>query len=93
MQLGDIPEMTTIEFIKGKLAEAEHKLKLRQESEKVWRSGTDKSWRKAGSRMTREERLRVAAMDARIAIKNRKEVEMFRDVLNQLENPVCPVCL
>jgi hypothetical protein len=76
-----------VEFVKGKLADAEKSLKFREESEKVWREGTDKSWRAVGCKMTKQQRLEVSACHGRIAVKCRREVEMFKEVLARLQAP------
>ncbi len=76
--------MKTIEFIQSKLTDAEKTLKAREEMERVWRGGTDASWKAAGCRLTKAQRLKDAAMHGRIAVKNRTEVEMFKAVLNEL---------
>lgn len=73
-----------IEFIEGKLIEAFASLKAREEMESVWRGGTDESWRKAGCRLTKAQRLKDSAMHERIAVKLRREVELFRAVRDSL---------
>jgi hypothetical protein len=83
-----------VEFVKGKLADVEKALKFREESEKVWRGGTDKSWRAVGCKMTKQQRLEVSARHGQIAAKCRREVEMFKEVLARLQAPnVCLDCL
>ena len=67
-----------IRFLRVKLAMAEQTLMARERSAEVWATGTDKSWRKAGCRLSSEERMEVSKREARIAQKARKEVEMFR---------------
>jgi len=77
-----------VEFVKGKLADAEKSLKFREESETVWREGTDKSWRAVGCKMTKQQRLEVSSRHGRIAVKCRCEVKMYKEVLARLQAPL-----
>ena len=77
-----------VKFIKAKIKEAEEKLRLREEMQRVWSGGTDESWRRAGNYEPKSFRLQRAATHGRIAVKNREEVEMFRAVLKQLESKI-----
>ena len=64
-----------IEFIEIKTSKAESDLKIREEMEKAWRSGTDESWNSAaeihpstyGIRSTKADRLKTADSQKRIA--------------------------
>jgi len=76
-----------VEFIKGKLADAESRLQMRVAMQNVWASGTDESWRAVGCRRTKSQRLKDAAMHGRIATKNRREVLMFKATLAALQAP------
>lgn len=76
-----------VQFIEGKLIEAFATLKAREEMQRVWAGGTDESWRAVGCHLTKKQRLKDSAMHGRIAEKNRKEVEMFKAVLDQLKAP------
>ena len=73
-----------VAFIKAKLAGAEHVLIAREQMEAQWREGTDESWRAAGCRLTKSERLKESRTHGRIAIKCRWEIKMFKAVLAQL---------
>jgi hypothetical protein len=81
-----------VEFVKGKLAAAEHAVKCREEAEKTWRGGTDESWRAVGCRMALGQRMETSAREGRIAIKCRREVEMFKEVLARLQAPNVKSC-
>lgn len=76
---------TLVEFIKAKLADAEKSLSCRAEMRQTWAGGTDKSWRAVGCKLTKAQRLEHSAMHGRIEIKQRREVEMFKAVLEKLE--------
>ena len=79
-----------IAFIKQKLEAAESSLKSREEMNRVWRSGTNESWAKAcaihpstdGKALSKSERLKEAGVHARISVKLRKEVELFKATLD-----------
>lgn len=76
------PEILT--FIGQKLKDAEASLKCREEMARVWRGGTNKSWAAVGNTIGKSERLKVAAGHERIAIKLRREVELFQATLDEL---------
>ena len=78
--------MATINFIKAKIEEAEQTLKCREQMQKVWREGTNESWSKAGCLKSKAERIKESDMHGRIAAKNREEIKMFKEVLEQLES-------
>jgi hypothetical protein len=89
---GALPPATgsaLLEWLRGKLAEAEKHLQFRIEGAEMWRSGTDESW-KAAARLsgekasTKAERLRTAESFDRIAVKCRREVEMFKAAIASL---------
>lgn len=79
-------EQKCVAFIKAKIKQAEQTLKLREEMQRVWSSGTDESWRRVGDCEGLASRLKRAATHGRIAVKNREELEMFNGVLKQLES-------
>ena len=76
-----------VEFLEGKLIDAFATLKAREEMERTWRGGTDEMWRAVGCTKSKAQRLKDADMHARIAAKNRKEVAMFKAVLERLKAP------
>lgn len=69
-----------IEFIEGKLIDSFASLKAREEMEKTWSGGTDETWRAVGCHLSKKQRLKDSAMHGRIAIKLRREVELFKAV-------------
>lgn len=86
-------EMTTVDFIKKEIAEAEQAVKYSMEAEQVFRSGTDADWKIAanlhpstrGRPMNKNQRIEAAEKEARIAAICRHKLEMFQAVLKQLE--------
>lgn len=76
-----------IDFIEGKIVAAEKTLKTREEMYKTWREGTDASWRKSGCLNSKSERIKISDTHGRIAIKNRRDLEMFRAVKKHLQMP------
>jgi hypothetical protein len=81
---------SVIEWLKGKISEAESHLRYRENSELSWRDGDEASWKAAarlsGAKpMSKQERLQEAERAARIAVKCRREVEMFKAVLATVE--------
>jgi len=88
-----VPISKLLEWIRGKIREAEASLAARNEMERVWRGGTDKSWAKACSihrttsgkaPMTKQERLKESERHHRIAVKCRHELEMLVMVFDAL---------
>ncbi len=75
-----------LEWLRGKLKDAEKSLECRIQAEDAWRGGTDKSWRKVGCKLTKEERTDVADRQARINVKCRHEVTMFKAVIEILSH-------
>lgn len=73
-----------ITWLHVKIAEAEKSLKAREDMELTWRGGTDKSWAAVGCKMKKLERIQHADMQGRIAVKCRREVEMFKAILERL---------
>jgi hypothetical protein len=73
-------------FIKIKIIHAEKAVQFREDAVKCWQGGTDKSWRAAGCPNSKETRMKIAESHARIAVKSRQELEMFKAVLKQLES-------
>lgn len=73
-----------IEWCQSQLADAERDLAAREQAEQRWRSGTTASWREAGCRLTKPQRLRTADREARIAVLCRHNVEMIKAVIAAL---------
>lgn len=79
-------------FLKDKLAAAEKALACREQSVRVWSSGTDKDWREscslhpstAGKSLGKKARSEVAERETAIAAKCRHEVEMFKAAITEL---------
>lgn len=85
-----------IAWLHGKLIAAEGTLKTREEMACVWRHGTNAEWKAAsptGRAMSKAARLKEAETHDRIAIKLRREVDMFRAALAALGHgqPSSPV--
>ncbi len=81
-----ITKIEMVDFIEGKLIEAFASLKAREEMETVWKGGTEESWRAVGCRLTKAQRLKDSAMHGRIAVKLRREVELFKAVRDKLNH-------
>ncbi len=71
-------------FASALVVKAEQTLKVRLEMESVMRGGSEKSWRAVGYFKGKAHRLKEAEIHARIAVKNRRELEMFKAVLQHL---------
>lgn len=69
-------------WLREKVTEAEKALKAREQMEATWRHGTDETWRAVACKMTPAQRLQEANKHARIAVKCRRDLEMFQTVLN-----------
>ena len=75
------------EWLLGKFADAEKTLKTREEMARTWRTGTNAQWQAAsptGKSLNKGERLKYADQQDRIAIKLRRDVDMFRATLRAL---------
>lgn len=70
-----------IEWLREKIIKAEKDVVAREQSEDTWRGGTNKSWAEVGCRLTKAERHERADIEKRIAIKCRREVEMYKSAL------------
>ena len=68
-----------------KLHEAKSALKAREQMEATWRGGTDESWRAAGCKMNKAARLKESETHGRIAVKCRREVEMFEATIKAIK--------
>jgi hypothetical protein len=87
---GPCPEL--IHWLNDKLAEAEKALKWREDEARTWRTGTNAQWASAaamhpstaGKSLGKAARLVEADRHARIAVKMRREVQMFQDTLTAL---------
>jgi len=76
-------------WLRGKIAEAEKSLSARKQSEAVWRSGTDTTWKDVGCKKNKAQRLQESQMQGRIAARCQRDVEMFKavvDAIQQLES-------
>jgi hypothetical protein len=82
-------------WLRGKLAEAEKKLNIREEMAAVWRTGTNAEWKAAaamhpstaGQELKRPYRLKQAVAHDIIAERLRRDVGMFRATLDALSPP------
>jgi hypothetical protein len=74
-------------WLRVKLNEAESALKAREQMEASWRGGTDASWRAVGCKLNKLARLNESATHGRIAVKCRREVEMFKAVIASIGQP------
>lgn len=70
-----------LEWLRGETDDAEKALKAREQAEATWRGGTDKSWRAAGCKLSRAERIRNADINRRIAEKCRRNIEAIRAII------------
>jgi len=73
-------------WLRVKLDEAKHSLKCREDMQKTWAGGTDASWRAAGCRDSKATRLAHSASHGRIAVKCRREVEMFNATIAAIKS-------
>lgn len=80
-------EVRLLGWLREKLEDAEKALKAREQMEEAWRGGTSESWSAVGCFMTKAERLRTSDTHARIAVKCRDEVSMFKAVIERLSHP------
>lgn len=77
-----------LEWLRGKITDAEKAVRAREQAVSTFRSGTDESWAAAaefhpltsGRPMSKKQRAEAAASNERIAVKCRLEVEMFNAV-------------
>lgn len=76
-----------VDFIKTKINEAEQTLKRREEMQAVWAGGTNETWKAVGCKKPKADRLKESVMHGRIAVRNREELQMFKNVLMQLQAP------
>ena len=72
-------------FLREKLADAEKALVFREESEAVWRDGDADTWRSVGCKLTFEQRLMESKRHGRIAAKCRREIELFKAAIGEIE--------
>jgi hypothetical protein len=74
-----------LEWLRGKITEAEKALRAREEMERVWQCGSDEEWARvaalhpstAGKPIKKADRLREAELQGRIAAKCRIDLEML----------------
>ena len=82
-----------IDWLTGKLADAEIALRIREDMARTWRHGSDEAWAAAammhpstaGRSPDRAARITEAKKHARIATRLRQDVEMFRATLAHLK--------
>ena len=74
-------------WLRGKIADAEKTVIAREQMESAWRDGTAKSWKAVGCKMNKTARLEEASRQGRIAVKCRREVQMFKAVFDALNHP------
>ena len=74
-----------LDWLRGKLADAEKAMAARKEMEATWRSGNDREWKAAGCRLNSEQRLMESAKQGRIATKCQREIEMFKAAIDALK--------
>lgn len=82
-----------IEFAKLKVSEAQKSVAIREEMVKAWRGGTNESWKQAcamhpltdGKQLSRKDRIKESETHARIAIKLRRELKIFSEIVLRLE--------
>lgn len=70
-----------LEWLNAQLSKAENALAAREQARETWRGGSSQSWKLAGCRLNKSQRLRVAEKEDRISIKCRRDVEMFKVVI------------
>lgn len=83
-----------LEWLQAKLVIAEQSLRAREEAERVWRSGTDKSWGEVskmhpstvGKTMNKSERLRTAEIQSRIADLIRRDVGFIKAAIQTINS-------
>jgi hypothetical protein len=85
------PQTTEIlEWLNDQLLKAKSELRARVDAEKVWRTGSDKSWRSVaqltGSGFVKKsERHFNAERESRIAEKCRRDVDMLEAIIERLK--------
>jgi hypothetical protein len=72
-------------FIQGKIADAEWRVRCREQGVKVWSGGSEKSWRAVGCGMSKLQRLATAEKEARILVEARRELHLFKQVFEALQ--------
>lgn len=73
-----------LQWLGVQLARAEEALKAREDMQKAWAGGTSASWRAAGCKKSKAERLKESEMQGRIAVHCRRNVEMFKAVICEI---------
>ena len=79
-----------VDWLHIKITDAEKALKFREDGAASWRSGTNAEWNAAaamhpsttGRHISKKDRLKLAAIDDRVAVKLRHELLMFRATLD-----------
>lgn len=93
--VGSLSTGELLGWLREKITEADKTLKTREEMARTWRSGTNAEWKAgcaihpmtAGRALKKAERLQEAARHDRIAVKLRRELEMFKAVAEALSHP------
>lgn len=80
------PKEEVIEWLREQLSNAETALKCREDMQKAWAGGTSQSWRAVGCKKTKAQRLEESETQKRIAVKARRDVEMFKATICQIAN-------
>ena len=75
---------TLLCFWRDELAKAESALCARIEAKKTWAGGTAESWREAGCKMTKAQRIKISDREGRIAEKCQKRVEAIKATIELL---------
>lgn len=91
----EVASSDLLDWLRGKLAEAEKTLKTREDMASLMRTGTNAEWKAAadmhpstsGQTATKTERLKEAEAHDRIAIRLRHDLDMFRAALMALDHP------
>lgn len=78
-QAGQNPALVT--WLQRQLAKFEQSLAARESMAESWAGGTTESWRQAGCRLNKNQRMEHSRTHARIAAKCRHDVEMCQAVL------------
>lgn len=81
-----VPCSALLEWLRGKLADAEKALSARTEAAACWQGGDSQSWREVGCKMTKAQRLKVSEREARIAVKCARDVANYKAVIEALSH-------
>jgi hypothetical protein len=90
--MGDNSKIEWLEWLRGKLADAEKALSARNEASACWQGGNSQSWREVGCKMTKAQRLTVSEREARIAVKCARDVANYKAVIEALSHSNDTLC-